>query len=113
MTNVYRYSVKNESGDPVEAIVAEPGSLFVRSHDGQYATYFDGPGACLRTFLGQCDGDYIANRFRARVPGGKLTSHAAKDLRCDVLALWPKLREAIRADIAAEPRALAAEEKAP
>ena len=42
------------------------------------------------------------------MPGKKLTNHAAKDMRADVLSLWPKLREAIRADL--EGRAIATED---
>jgi len=98
---VFRYQFKDSHGDAVEAIVAEPGSVYVRTYDGQYATFFDAPGTCLRRFLAKSDLSYMTHRFLSRAGNRQGTSQKlARAVRWDVALFWERLVGVLKEDLA-------------
>ena len=101
LVTAHRYEVSDSRGDRVEAVIVEPGSIFIRSHDGSYAAFFDGPPKLLRLWLTGVSVDYMADNLMARAGHrGRVSKRVAEHIRKDIVQLWPHLVTAIREGLA-------------
>lgn len=100
---IFRYAFRDSHGDGVEVIVAEPGSVYVRTYDGQYATFFDSPGEDLRRLLARSDLSYMTQRFLARAGNRRgLSQKVQQAIRFDVALFWERFVGVLEAELAAE-----------
>lgn len=98
---IFRYQFKDSHGDAVEAVVAEPGSVYVRTYDGQYATFFDAPGMELRAFLAKSDLSYMTQRFLSRAGNRQgVSQKLARAVRWDVALFWERFVAVLNEDLA-------------
>jgi hypothetical protein len=99
---VHRFLFVDARGDRAEGIVAEPASVFLRTHDNAYAFTLDHRAGDedLRRFLLTLSFDWVQANALVRIRNRtRLPRYVESRLRADLASVWPAFLRAIQASL--------------